>query len=54
MDSLFGFGESANISLAVRNVFDWEPTRLNVQGGLQTRLYDPYGRMFTVSMDVEI
>jgi len=54
MDSLFGFGESANISLSVRNVFDWEPTRLNVQGGLQTRLYDPYGRMFSVSMDVEI
>lgn len=54
MDSLFGFGESANISLAVRNVFDWEPTRLHVQGGFQSRLYDPFGRMFSVSMDVEI
>ncbi len=54
MDSIFGFGESANVSVAVRNVFDWEPTRLSVQGGLETRLYDPYGRMFTVSMDIEI
>ncbi len=54
MDSIFGFGESANFSVSVRNVFDWEPTRLSIQGGLETRLYDPYGRMFTVSMDIEI
>lgn len=54
MDSIMGFGRSANISLAVRNVFDWEPTRLSVQGGLSTRLYDPYGRVFTLSLDVEI
>lgn len=54
MDSLFGFGQSANVSLAVRNVFDWKPTRLPIQGGLETRLYDPYGRMFTVSLDMEI
>jgi hypothetical protein len=54
MDSLFGFGQSANISVQVRNLFDWEPTRLPTQGGLATRLYDPYGRMFTVSLDVEI
>lgn len=54
MDSIMGFGESANINLAVRNVFDWEPTRLNIQGGLETRLYDPYGRVFTLSLDVEM
>ena len=54
MDSLFGFGESANVSLAVRNMFDWEPTRLPIQGGLQTRLYDPFGRMFSLSLDVEM
>ncbi|MGB4248964.1 MAG: TonB-dependent receptor, partial [Pseudohongiellaceae bacterium] len=54
MDSIFGFGQSANVSLAVRNVFDWEPTRLPIQGGLETRLYDPYGRVFTLSLDVEI
>lgn len=54
MESLFGFGRSANISVAVRNVFDWEPTRLPIQGGLETRLYDPYGRMFSLSLDVEI
>jgi outer membrane receptor protein involved in Fe transport len=54
MDSLFGFGQSANISVAVRNLFDWEPTRLPIQGGLATRLYDPYGRMFTLGLDIEI
>ncbi|MDP1931392.1 MAG: TonB-dependent receptor [Gammaproteobacteria bacterium] len=54
MDGIMGFGQSANISLAVRNVFDWEPTRLPIQGGLETRLYDPYGRVFTLSLDVEI
>jgi len=54
MDGLFGFGQSANLSIAVRNVFDWMPTRLPIQGGLETRLYDPYGRTFTVSLDMEI
>lgn len=54
LDSLFGFGRSANVSLAVRNVFDWMPTRLPIQGGLETRLYDPYGRTFTMSLDMEI
>lgn len=54
MESLFGFGRSANVSVAVRNLFDWEPTRLPIQGGLETRLYDPYGRIFSVSLDVEI
>lgn len=54
MDSLFGFGQSANINVAVRNLFDWEPTRLPIQGGLATRLYDPYGRMFTLGLDIEI
>lgn len=54
MDSILGYGRSANVSLAVRNVFDWEPTRLSVQGGFETRLYDPFGRVFTLSLDVEI
>ncbi|MCB1650153.1 MAG: TonB-dependent receptor, partial [Pseudomonadales bacterium] len=54
MDSLFGFGQSANLSLAVRNAFDWMPTRLPIQGGLETRLYDPYGRVLTMSLDLEI
>jgi hypothetical protein len=54
MSSLFGFGQSANISFAVRNMFDWMPTRLPIQGGLETRLYDPYGRAFTLSLDMEL
>lgn len=54
MDGILGFGQTANISIAVRNVFDWEPTRLPIQGGLETRLYDPYGRTFALSLDIEI
>lgn len=54
MDNLFGFGQFANISFAVRNMFDWMPTRLPIQGGLETRLYDPYGRTFTLSLDMEL
>ena len=54
MDSLFGFGRSANVSVGVRNLFDWEPQRLPIQGGLETRLYDPFGRIFSVNLDVEI
>lgn len=54
MDSIMGFGQSAKINLAVRNVFDWEPTRLPIQGGFESRLYDPYGRILTLSFDIEI
>ncbi len=54
MDSIMGFGQSANISLAVRNVFDWEPTRLPIQAGFESRMYDPYGRILSLSLDIEI
>ncbi|MFM1895265.1 MAG: hypothetical protein RLZZ385_339 [Pseudomonadota bacterium] len=54
LPDLFGFGSGTQIGVSVRNVFDWEPTPLPVQGGFETRLYDPYGRMFTVNLDFEL
>jgi len=51
---VFGFGQSANVGVNVRNMFDWEPQRLPIQGGLETRLYDPFGRVISVSLDIEI
>jgi iron complex outermembrane receptor protein len=45
------FTTSGNVTLGVSNLFDWEPQRLPVQGGFESRLYDNFGRMFSVSMD---
>jgi len=38
----------------VNNLFDWEPRRLPVQGGFESRLYDNFGRMFSISLDVQL
>lgn len=53
-DDVFGFGSGATVGINLRNIFDWEPQRLPVQGGLETRVYDPYGRMVTVSVDFSL
>ena len=42
------------LTLGVNNLFDWEPRRLPVQGGFESRLYDNYGRMISISLDVEL
>lgn len=36
------------------NLFDWEPRRLPVQGGFESRLYDNFGRIMAVSIDFEL
>ncbi|MFT4813213.1 MAG: iron complex outermembrane receptor protein, partial [Paracoccaceae bacterium] len=48
------FGTSGAVSVNVNNLFDWEPKRLPVTGGFESRLYDNFGRMFAVTLDVEI
>lgn len=48
------FETSGNVTIGVNNVFDWEPRRLPVQGGFESRLYDNFGRMFSVSLDFEL
>ena len=54
LPDLFGFGSGTTLGLTIRNLFDWEPSTLPVQGGLETRLYDPFGRTFTVSLDFDL
>ena len=48
------FGSSGSITGAINNVFDWEPMRLPVQGGFESRLYDNFGRMLSISFDIEL
>ena len=48
------FNSSGSVTLAVQNVFDWEPRRLPVTGGFESRLYDNFGRMFSLAVDFEL
>lgn len=48
------FDSSGNVTVGVNNLFDWEPRRLPVQGGFESRLYDNYGRMLSISLDVAL
>lgn len=43
----------ANVTVGVTNLFDREAQRLPVQNGLETRIDDPFGRQFYLSMDFE-
>lgn len=48
------FGTTTSLSLGINNLFDWEPRRLPVTGGFESRLYDNFGRLFFATIDVEI
>jgi hypothetical protein len=48
------FGSDANITTGITNLFDREAQRLPQFGGLETRIDDPFGRQFYVSMDFEM
>ncbi len=48
------FDSSGNITIGVNNLFDWEPRRLPVQGGFESRVYDNFGRMLSISLDVSL
>ena len=54
MDDLFGFGQNVVLGFNINNVFDWEPDALPIPGGLETRLYDPFGRTVSVSMSIDL
>jgi outer membrane receptor protein involved in Fe transport len=47
-------GSSGNVTVSANNLFDWEPRRLPVQGGFESRLYDNFGRMLGISVDFEL
>ena len=48
------FGADSNVTLGITNLFDRDAQRLPQAGGLETRVDDPYGRQFYVSMDFEL
>ena len=48
------FGTATSLTFGINNMFDWEPQRLPVQGGFETRLYDNFGRQFFASIDIEL
>lgn len=48
------FGSDSNITVGITNLFDRDAQRLPQAGGLETRVDDPFGRQFYVSMDFEL
>lgn len=48
------FDSSGSVNIGVNNVFDWEPRRLPVQGGFESRVYDNFGRMLSISLDITL
>ena len=46
LDSIFGFGQDIMLGFNINNALDWEPDALPIPGGLESRLYDPFGRTF--------
>ena len=45
------FDSEVNLSAGIRNVFDEMPQLLPVLGGFESRLQQPWGRQFWVSLD---
>lgn len=48
------FNTSGSVTFAVNNMFDWYPILLPVTGGFESRLYDNFGRMFSLALDFEL
>lgn len=48
------WGSDANLTTGITNLFDRDAQRLPQYGGLETRLDDPFGRQFYVSLDFEL
>lgn len=45
------FGSEVTLSAGIRNLFDQQPQRLPILGGFESRLHQPWGRQFWVSVD---
>ncbi len=48
------FDTDANMTIGVTNLFDRNAQRLPKRGGIESRIDDPFGRQFYVSMDFEL
>ena len=54
LDSIFGFGQDIMLGFNINNALDWEPDALPIPGGLESRLYDPFGRTLSISLDFNL
>ena len=48
------FDADSNLTVGISNLFDRDAQRLPVAGGLESRVDDPFGRQFYISLDFEI
>ncbi len=48
------FNTSGSVTLGINNLFDWQPILLPVTGGFESRLYDNFGRMYSLTVDFEL
>lgn len=52
--SFTAFDTDSNLTVGITNLFDRDAQRLPVEGGLETRIDDPFGRQFYMSVDFEL
>lgn len=48
------FNSDANVTVGITNLFDRDAQRLPQAGGLETRIDDPFGRQFYMSVDFDL
>jgi iron complex outermembrane recepter protein len=48
------FNADSNVTFGITNLFDRDAQRLPQAGGLETRIDDPFGRQFYVSLDFDL
>ncbi|MDP2128659.1 MAG: TonB-dependent receptor [Pseudohongiella sp.] len=48
------FNTDSNVTFGITNLFDRDAQRLPQAGGLETRIDDPFGRQFYVSLDFDL
>jgi len=52
--SFNAFAADSRFTVGITNLFDRDAQRLPVEGGLETRIDDPFGRQFYMSVDFEL
>jgi outer membrane receptor protein involved in Fe transport len=48
------FEADSTVTVGITNLFDRDAQRLPIAGGLETRVDDPFGRQFYMSMDFDL
>ena len=48
------FGAGGNLTVGVTNMFDREPQRLPQRNGMESRIDDPFGRQYYLSLDFDL